>query len=341
MQLRWNPIFISVLLVGTILILGSAVFSLGQRVATLSNQLSEMEKRLSAPQSSQTEVNQIREHLELSLASKEKQFKVQLEQTHQAILKHIQELNETSKTTLSAFAQKNLENYVQLKTQVENSQTVLNTLLGTVKHNGVLTHTMAVPPGVVMAYAGPLTVAGLQELSKAGWLICDGRELSTDQYSALYQAIQNTYGGQAPKTFKLPDFRGVFLRGLDLEKQLDPQRQLGRYQEDANQAHVHEAEITADGLHEHRGTTDETGKHRHRLEAQGYWFTSKLQNERAAMTNAVDDNQQYWTTLDGLHSHTVQTTANGKHHHTLEMKASGGGQEVRPKNYAVVYIIKF
>ncbi len=340
MQLRWNPIFISVLIVGTILILGSAVFSLEQRVAMLSNQLGELEKRLSTPQVSQTEVNQIREHLERSLISQENQFKVQLEQTHQAILKHIQELNETSKTTLSDFAQKKLENYLKLKTQVENSQTVLETLLGTVKHNGVLTHT-AVPPGVVMAYAGPLTVAGQQELSKAGWLICDGRELSTDQYSALYQAIQNTYGGQTPKTFKLPDFRGVFLRGLDLEKQLDPQRQLGSYQEDTNQAHVHEAQITMGGLHEHKGTTDETGKHRHRLEAQGYWFTSKLQNERAAITNAVDDNQQYWTTLDGLHSHTFQTTTNGEHNHTLEMKTSGGGQEARPKNYAVVYIIKF
>ena len=41
-----------------------------------------------------------------------------------------------------------------------------------------------------------------------GWLPCDGSVLNTSQYAALYSLLGNIYGGQAPKTFALPDLRG-------------------------------------------------------------------------------------------------------------------------------------
>lgn len=46
------------------------------------------------------------------------------------------------------------------------------------------------------------------------WLPCDGRELSKTNYAELYGIIGKTYGEDEPKgTFRIPDYRGEFLRG--------------------------------------------------------------------------------------------------------------------------------
>lgn len=37
------------------------------------------------------------------------------------------------------------------------------------------------------------------------WLLCNGQELSVNQYQALYAVIGNTYGGTPQKTFKVPN----------------------------------------------------------------------------------------------------------------------------------------
>jgi microcystin-dependent protein len=42
----------------------------------------------------------------------------------------------------------------------------------------------------------------------AGSLLCDGRELSVAQYTALFAVIGTTYGGNGTTTFALPDLRG-------------------------------------------------------------------------------------------------------------------------------------
>jgi microcystin-dependent protein len=197
-----------------------------------------------------------------------------------------------------------------------------------------------IPAGMVMAYTGPLTDETRQYLYQAGWLICDGQLLPAKDYPDLYRAIQTTYGGQVPNSFRLPDFRGVFLRGLDLGKQFDPARVLGVYQEDTHKMHHHEGNTHIAGAHTHQGIITPAGQHRHRLEAEGYWFTSKQRNERPAMTDAVDDNQAYTTTSAGEHSHDIQITPHGAHQHPLTIKPAGH-LESRPKNYPVIYLIKF
>ncbi|RIY13279.1 tail fiber protein [Hymenobacter rubripertinctus] len=40
-----------------------------------------------------------------------------------------------------------------------------------------------------------------------GWVLCDGRELSTLQYPALFAALGTCYGGNGLTTFALPDVR--------------------------------------------------------------------------------------------------------------------------------------
>lgn len=46
-----------------------------------------------------------------------------------------------------------------------------------------------------------------------GWLAANGAEVSTLTYAALFAKIGHTYGGSGT-TFKLPDLRGLWVRGL-------------------------------------------------------------------------------------------------------------------------------
>lgn len=89
-----------------------------------------------------------------------------------------------------------------------------------------------VPAGAIMAFA--------MNSAPSGWLKCDGSLVLRSTYQALFLAIGTTYGiGNGTTTFKLPDYRGVFLRGIDDGKGLDNNRQFGNYQSDELKAHTH------------------------------------------------------------------------------------------------------
>ncbi|PRP90774.1 Phage Tail Collar Domain protein [Enhygromyxa salina] len=47
-----------------------------------------------------------------------------------------------------------------------------------------------------------------------GWMLCDGRSLSTNMYPELFVALGYLYGGSGA-SFRIPDYRGYFLRGTD------------------------------------------------------------------------------------------------------------------------------
>lgn len=56
-------------------------------------------------------------------------------------------------------------------------------------------------------YLGEITMfAG--NFAPDGWAICDGSELSIQEFSALFKLIGTTYGGDGLTTFALPDLRG-------------------------------------------------------------------------------------------------------------------------------------
>ncbi|WP_208433473.1 phage tail protein, partial [Bartonella elizabethae] len=70
-------------------------------------------------------------------------------------------------------------------------------------------------------FIGPFAMERLPE----GWLVCDGRAYLRSSYRALFDAIGTTWGaGDGVSTFNVPDFRGMFLRGMDYERGLDPWR---------------------------------------------------------------------------------------------------------------------
>jgi microcystin-dependent protein len=68
-----------------------------------------------------------------------------------------------------------------------------------------------VPAGAVMPFA--------MATAPAGWVACDGSTHNTTEesgkYALLYAAIGNLYGGTNSTDFKLPDLRGLFIRGVD------------------------------------------------------------------------------------------------------------------------------
>lgn len=87
-----------------------------------------------------------------------------------------------------------------------------------------------------------------------GWMLCDGRFLGVAQYPELYRALGTIYGqGTDPSgqtTFRIPDYRGLFLRGtdegagMDVDARTGPEGTgqgagVGSLQCDALQTHTH------------------------------------------------------------------------------------------------------
>jgi microcystin-dependent protein len=78
------------------------------------------------------------------------------------------------------------------------------------------------------------------------WMECDGASLLVVDYSPLYAAISNTWGTATAGRFRLPDLRGLTLRGWDHGRGMDPDAALrtggdhvGSSQDDALEKHDH------------------------------------------------------------------------------------------------------
>lgn len=73
---------------------------------------------------------------------------------------------------------------------------------------GVLPTAAALPPGIMLPYAGPT--------APTGWLLCYGQAVSRTTYAALFLALGTTHGaGDGSTTFGLPDMRGRVPVGRD------------------------------------------------------------------------------------------------------------------------------
>jgi len=158
----------------------------------------------------------------------------------------------------------------------------------------------AVPAGTVIQYAG--------SSAPSGYFSCDGSSIPTVSYPALFAAIGYTYGG-AGGNFTLPDMRGVFARGLDNGRGLDPGRTLGSYQADVFGAHGHA--ITDPG-HAHASTT-------------GQPFLIAPGPSNPTVAGGGEGTSSTPTTATAVTAITINPT---------------GGSETRPKNVALLYCIK-
>lgn len=110
----------------------------------------------------------------------------------------------------------------------------------------------------------------LNYLEQDGWMLCDGRYLDKASYPELFAALGTLYGKGGTDTalqFRIPDYRGLFLRGTDAGAGLDPDADtrvgpdgsaqantVGSLQCDALQDHTHRYDITQPAATSTQGT---------------------------------------------------------------------------------------
>lgn len=186
------------------------------------------------------------------------------------------------------------------------------------------------PTGVVLPYAGGT--------APTGWLFCNGQEISQTVYADLYAALLTTYNTQINPTtgsawaapaggnFRVPDYRGVFLRGVGTASGKDA-TSLGGHQTEKTAANG--LALSGTGVTAGTGTFAASG-HQHNL------ATSGADNlvVQAVTTGGVNKAVQTNTAP----SNDLRATTSGGGTSTVSLGA--GDNETRPINKGVNYIIK-
>jgi microcystin-dependent protein len=168
-----------------------------------------------------------------------------------------------------------------------------------------------VPAGTILPFAG--------SSAPSGYLLCDGTPVSRAQYANLFAAIGTAWGDgtmqadgttpssfQAQDGFNLPDLRGRFLRGVDGTAGNDPD------------------ELTRAASNAGGNTGNAVG--------------SKQADQFASHVHPNTINAAAFT---GAYGYTVGTQPNNANNSVATINnAAAGGNETRPKNADVTYIVK-
>lgn len=185
------------------------------------------------------------------------------------------------------------------------------------------------------------------------WVECNGDlKNRTGDFGDLFSLIGDAYGaGDGSTTFALPDFRGVYLRGLPTSGET-----LGTptpYGQDTHQittsqlpVHNHGAGTLAaalNGAHNHPGSSATTGgSHQHNVP-----FNVDLSQSGGLGSGSVTSagSSQVLTTSAGSHGHTISIATDGSHQHSLSGSTgdtgSGSAIPINPRHYPVRYFIKY
>ena len=195
-----------------------------------------------------------------------------------------------------------------------NKILIINTESNTVNS---VSFTKLMPPGTIMPYGG--------DSIPEGWLLCNGNLVNRNDFSDLFSSIGTKWGaGDSVTTFSVPDLRGQFLRGVDLDGEIDPGcidepkdddvrknkegtivgGVVGSFQDDAFQGHWHNIE----GTYSVDGTVN-----------NGF---SEFTRDTEGIGTYSDDDEVH-NPIEGSHGQVHLST------------------ETRPKNAAVHYIIKY
>ncbi|UJM33073.1 tail fiber protein [Bartonella henselae] len=191
---------------------------------------------------------------------------------------------------------------------------VYNSDASTKEHDGwyLLNPTPLPPPKVETFPCGFIATFAMQELP-SGWLLCDGATYQRKEYPQLFKAIGDKWGKDSDTTFKVPDFRGMFLRGFDDGRGLDRSRQFADMQKDCIKSHTRAC------------TLEEAGEHTHSFQYAGIGWSANDIGRR--------NPSYHYQTL------TATTQPAGMHTHKVTL-SSTGETETRPVNITVVYAIK-
>jgi microcystin-dependent protein len=167
--------------------------------------------------------------------------------------------------------------------------------------NSVLT-----PPGTVQFYAA--------DSAPAGYLKANGALINRTTYANLFAAIGTTFGaGDGSTTFAVPDLRGEFARGWDDARGVDSGRAFGSAQ------------------------AQDYKSHNHSINDPGHSHNSGVGGFFAVGSTGVSTNLQVSTTA-ASQGQFVSTTGSNFTGITIQ---NNGGTETRPRNIALLAIIKF
>jgi len=157
----------------------------------------------------------------------------------------------------------------------------------------------------------------------SGYLKCNGAAISRTTYSGLFTIIGTTHGaGNGSSTFNVPDLRGEFVRGWDDSRGVDSGRNFGTSQADENKQHNHSASGTT-------STASLTGSFRPGANFQINPTGVFSDGGATGTLQGHDDNNGRQVNMDASHNHTFSATT-----------SSNGGTEARPRNVAMMYVIK-
>ncbi len=172
-----------------------------------------------------------------------------------------------------------------------------------------------VPVGTIVAFGG--TVA------PAGWVFCDGSSVLRSTYSNLFTVIGTAFGAADGTHFNVPDLRGMFLRGVDGSANQDPDKAARITLKSGGNAGNNVGSYQANEIssHNHGGSTGGING--------GFTGTD-------IYVEYTDAAGPYNTFTRGV----ATTVANLIQSHTHSI-SSQGGNETRPKNVYVNYIIKY
>jgi microcystin-dependent protein len=146
-----------------------------------------------------------------------------------------------------------------------------------------------------------------------GWLKRNGANVSRTAYAKLFAVLGTRYGaGDGSTTFNVGDSRGLFTRGLDDGRGIDPNRGLGSMQAPANLTHTH------------GGVSDVAGHHSH----------------YSAAGSGGNVTVNYGSQIAVAPTGNTTTGTAGTHQHTLTIYADGD-TEARPINEALLVCIKY
>ena len=239
-----------------------------------------------------------------------------------------------------------------IKTYVDTAITNLsNSLLATIASlQNQLANVSSVVAGTIFYTANSIV--------PNGYLLCNGALISTTTYANLFDAIGYTYGGSGA-TFKLPDLRGEFIRGLDASRGVDAGRTLGSFQDHIVESHNHSITLAGNtafaGTHNHSASSSVNDPGHHHLMpgddqlafANGYagW---PARSNGGFPYDAISNHSgggQVWLTSDAGTGLSVSTSIADSATHAHGVSLSGltttaGGVETRPRNVALTPIIK-
>lgn len=180
----------------------------------------------------------------------------------------------------------------------------------------------ALPAGLIMAYGGPS--------APPGWLLCDGSAVSRATYAALFAAIGENWGaGDGSTTFNLPDLRGRFLRGTDHGAGRDPGA--------GSRIAIADGGTVGDAVGSLQGS--QLGSHTHAVVDPGHAHAQNITANFGACAGTGINYRDLFSDAGTDACSIPQGVSSGTNMTGISV-ADAGGQETRPVNVNVEYIIK-